>query len=294
MTTKTLGATVTIPVSHYSGCGNDFLMIDNREGQFSELSTDCIKNLCQPKKGAGVDGLIMVTHSTTADVAMKYYNADGNEAEMCGNGCRCLMQYLRQKRNYPRTRLLLETKLRDLVLSCDNSGISVQMGQIHEYGENIALEHEGKTYYAHHCNTGVPHLVIFTDKLDEVDVNGVGRTFRFHERFSPQGTNVNFVEPHLTHPQFTAHIRTYERGVERETLACGTGVTAAAFYLHKFHKFHSPISLQVRSGEWLQVLFDEHNGKIDNVILKGPATWIRDGQIDFDPQSQHVRLTFTS
>lgn len=294
MTTKTIATNaLNIPVSHYSGCGNDFLLIDNREGLVPELSISCIQKLCKAD-GKEVDGLIVVNASKSADVAMKYYNSDGNEADMCGNGVRCLMQFLRQKRNYPRTRCFLETRLRDLVISCDKQDISVSMGQVHEYGWDIPVEYEGKTYKAHHLNTGVPHIVIFVDDLEKVDVNGLGRYLRFHEKFGPQGTNVNFVQPILSEPEYTAHIRTYERGVERETLACGTGVTAAAYCLHKKHGFHSPISLRVQSGEWLQVLFEEQNGKIDNVILKGPATWIKDGTIELDPESLAFTLKFIS
>lgn len=293
MTVNTSPAkTLTIPVSHYSGCGNDFLLIDNREGLFPELSRDCINGLCQKGSGAGVDGLIIATHSTSADVAMRYYNCDGCEADMCGNGVRCLMQFLRQKRNYPRTRCLLETKFRDLLVSSDATDISVNMGTIHDYGWNIPLEHEGKTYMAHHVNTGVPHIVIFTENLDKVDVDTLGRTFRFHEKFSPQGANVNFVEVMPLQGKSTAHIRTYERGVERETLACGTGVTAAARCMHKLYNSGSPIRIQVQSKEWLQVLFEDVEGKLDNVILKGPATWVRDGHINLDPKSLHFDLKF--
>ncbi len=293
MITKIENKTLSIQVSQYSGCGNDFLLIDNREEHIPELSQECISALCQPKTGAGVDGLIIAAQSKSADVAMRYYNCDGKEAEMCGNGVRCLMQFLRQKRNYPRTRCLLETKLRDLVVTSDATDISVHMGIIHDYGWNIPLEHKGVTYLAHHVNTGVPHIVIFTKDLEKVDVDTIGRLFRNHEQFQPHGVNVNFVEPILTEPHFTAHIRTFERGVERETLACGTGVTAAARCLQKLHNYHSPISLRVQSGEWLQVLFEEIDGKLDNAILKGPACWIRDGHINLDCQSQHFTLKFT-
>ncbi len=294
MTNKTLDTkTMNIDVSHYSGCGNDFLLIDNRDGHIPEFTTDCIQNLCQQQTGAGVDGLIVVGSSKSADVAMKYYNADGKEADMCGNGVRCLMQFLRQKRNYPRTRCLLETRLRDLVISCDNQNVSVHMGTVHEYGWDIPVEYQGKTYKAHHLNTGVPHVVLFVDDVDSVDVDGLGRYVRFHEKFGPQGTNVNFVQQVHAEPEYTAHIRTYERGVERETLACGTGVTAAAYCLQKRAGFHSPISLRVQSGEWLQVLFEEVDGKLDNVIMKGPATWIKDGAINLDPENFSFTLTFS-
>ncbi len=278
MALKTDSSTLTIAASHYSGCGNDFLMIDNRELKIPELSKELIETLC---KARGVDGLIMIWPSKSADVAMKYYNADGLEADMCGNGTRCLMQFLRQKGHFPRTKLLLETKLRDLVITTDDQTVSVNMGCIHEYGWDIPLEYEGKTYLAHHLNTGVPHIVIFVDNLENVDVADIGRSFRNHPKFMPQGTNVNFVEVHAN----SAHIRTYERGVEAETLACGTGVCAAARCLQKLKGFTSPLSLRVQSGEWLQVELEEKNA-----VLKGPATWIADGKIELDMHAQKCVL----
>jgi len=282
----------SIPVSHYSGCGNDFLLIDNREGLVPELSGQVINQLCQPKTGAGVDGLIIVKSSKSADVAMKYYNCDGTEAEMCGNGVRCLMQYLRQKLSYPRTRCLLETKNRDLLVTMEANEIAVHMGEVQELGWNIPLEYHKNHFMLHHLDTGVPHVVIFVENLNALDVNKIGEHIRFHPRFAPAGTNVNFVEIALMGLQFSAHIRTYERGVERETQACGTGVTAAAYCLNKLHGFHSPISLCVRSNEWLQVLFEEQNGKLDNVTLKGPATWIRDGKVLLDAKNSRATVEF--
>lgn len=283
---------LSIPVSHYSGCGNDFLLIDNRERLIPELTSEVVAKLCQKECGAGVDGLIIVSSSKSADVCMKYYNCDGFEAEMCGNGVRCLMQYLRQKRSYPRTRCLLETKKRELLISVEANDVAVHMGEVHELGWNIELDYEGKTYCMHHVDTGVAHLVIFVQNLKKIDVERLGHFFRFHERFSPEGANVNFVEQTRTVNQYSAHIRTYERGVEHETLACGTGVTAAAYCLYKLHQFQSPISLCVKSGEWLQVLFEVQDGKLDNIILKGPATWIRDGVIDLDLKSLSFALQF--
>jgi diaminopimelate epimerase len=202
------------------------------------------------------------------------------------------MQYLRQKLHYPRTRCLLETKLRELLVTCEEDEVAVTMGQIDELGWNITLAFEDVRYTLHYLNTGVPHVVIFVEDLQAIDVNRVGRYFRFHEHFSPKGTNVNFVSLGLNQLPFSAHIRTYERGVERETLACGTGVTAAAYCLQRLYGFHSPISLQVQSGEWLQVAFVEVGSTLDNVTLKGPATWIADGQIELNVAAESFSLTF--
>jgi diaminopimelate epimerase len=283
--------TQEIAVSHYSGCGNDFLLFDNRHGNIPEFSSTLIADLCGPKMGAGVDGLIIVGPSHSADVSMKFYNSDGFEAEMCGNGVRCLMQFLRQKLSYPRTRCLLETKHRELLINTDGKDVAVQMGEVQEHGWNIELKYRDHTYKLSLLDTGVPHLVIIVDNVQEIDVADVGAYFRYHPHFAPKGANVNFVE---IRGDNTAHIRTYERGVERETLACGTGVTAAAYVLHKLFGFHSPISLRVQSGEWMQVLFElDHHGKVDVLTLKGPATWIRDGNLILDKNHTAFSLKFT-
>ena len=279
--------------SHYSGCGNDFLLFDNRKKELSQLTAKMVKSLCAVRGGAGVDGIILVSPSKNGDAAMNIFNRDGSEAEMCGNGVRCLMQFLRQKRSYPRERCLLETKLRDLIVTSDHHDIAVQMGIVHDYEWDIPLEFEGKQYTAHHLNTGVPHVVIFCDNVADIDVDKIGRHFRNHQKFQPQGANINFVQIIAHHEKFTACIRTYERGVERETLACGTGVTAAARCLQKVHNFQSPIALRVQSGQWLQVFFEENNGKFENVILKGPATWVRDGLLDLDPTNLQFTLNFS-
>lgn len=197
---------------------------------------------------------------------------------MCGNGVRCLMQYLRQKLAYPRNRCLLETKKRDILVSCDGTDIIVYIGKVHELGWDIALSYNDTAYHMHFLNSGVPHLVIFVEDVEAVDVEAVGRYFRYHPKFAPDGANVNFV----SHLNNSAEIRTYERGVEGETLACGTGVSASAYALHKMRGCQSPISFLVRSREWLTVLFEAHDGVIDNIALKGAATWIRDCQVQLD------------
>lgn len=277
-------------VSHYSGCGNDFLLINNRDGLLPEFSPDLVSRLCQLQNGTNIDGLILVGPSKSADVSMRYFNCDGHEAEMCGNGVRCLMQFLRQKLSYPRTRCLLETKKRELLIRCENDDIIVHHGRIEELEWNIKLPIGRKNYILHHLNSGVPHVVIFVPDVDLVDVQKVGAHFRHHPHFATAGTNVNFVEITNKKPPYSARIRTFERGVERETLACGTGVCAAGYALQRLHGFCSPISLQVRSQEWLQIDFELQENKVDNLSLKGPATWIRDLDISIDFLTSYASL----
>jgi diaminopimelate epimerase len=269
--------------SHYSGCGNDFLLLDNRQNELPALTTGIIQKLCQ---SSGVDGLILVCSSTKADLAMRFYNLDGSEAEMCGNGVRCLMQYVRQKLSYPRNRLLLETQKRDIAIFSDGLDVIVNIGSVVELGFNIELAHEDSTYKLHHFNSSVPHVVIFVEDIDAIDVQKLGSYFRNHPHFKPAGTNVNFVS--LT--TSGGHIRTFERGVEGETLACGTGVLASAYAMHKLFGYSTPISLQVRSADWLSVLFD----KTDSISLKGPAIWIRDAIVEFDSDSSDCSIYFSN
>lgn len=274
--------------SHYSGCGNDFLLIDNRQENLPEFSPDLISQMCQPEKGTTIDGLIIVGSSKNADVSMKFYNCDGKEAEMCGNGVRCLMQYLRQKLSYPRTRCLLETKARDLLIRFEDDEIIVHMGPVQALEWNVELVCGKNSYLLQHINSGVPHVVVFVPDVDQIDVQEIGAFFRSHPHFGPAGTNVNFVTITSQSPHRTAKIRTFERGVERETLACGTGVCATGYVLQKLYGFSSPIAFQTRSSEWLQVDFELQEGEIDNLTLRGPVKWIRDLPFSIDATTQRA------
>lgn len=256
-----------------------------------EFSPALIQRLCDPKTGAGVDGIIVVMTSKKADALMRFYNSDGFEAEMCGNGVRCLMQYMRQKLFYPRLRCLLETKKRDILLSTDGSEVCVQMGNMDELGWDISYTHNKTRYTMHHIDSGVPHLVIFVDDVERIDVAKVGRYFRNHARFKPQGTNVNFVSLAQDRGGLTGSIRTYERGVEAETLACGTGVTAAGYVLYKKLGYRTPITLRVRSGQTLCVAIEPRTTGAENIYLKGPADWVSDCTVAFDTEKQTCSLS---
>ncbi|MBS0654189.1 MAG: diaminopimelate epimerase, partial [Verrucomicrobia bacterium] len=193
-----------IAASHYEGCGNDFILIDNRQDLLPQFSPGLVRQLCQQEKGNPIDGLILVCSSKNADVSMKFFNCDGNEAEMCGNGVRCLMQFLRQKLSYPRTRCLLETKKRDLLIRCEDDEVVVHMGQITAIEWNIELACGSTKYLLQHVNSGVPHVVIFVPDVDAINVQEVGAYFRSHPHFGQAGTNVNFVEITNRAPPHTA------------------------------------------------------------------------------------------
>ena len=269
-------------VSHYSGCGNDFIVIDDRKKWFCEQNSSLISEICL--QSAKVDGLILVQSSTSAHFKMKFFNNDGHEASMCGNGIRALMRFLKEKLYFPHTKCSIETKNRILALECIGDLIRVEMGKIQELGWNILLQDpaDKNTHWTFHLlDSGVPHLVTFVPDVDAIDVAKVGSYFRHHPQFQPYGANVNFVAIEAR------KIRTFERGVEGETLACGTGATAAAYAMHKLYATQTPIALQVRSGDFLGLDIRD-----DGVGMTGPATWIRDALFSFTEDKKHFTLTF--
>jgi len=254
-----------IRVSHYSGCGNDFLIIDDRMEWFPATSTTLIQQLTHT---ANVDGLILVRKGQKNNFAMKYFNNDGKEASMCGNGLRCFYKFLREKIGSKETDETIEIGALLLEVKEAGQNVRVAMGKVEKLGWNIELDFNGKKWIWHHLNTGVPHIVTFVDDVDAVDVQVVGSFFRNHPQFQPAGTNVNFVDAE------NMRIRTFERGVEAETLACGTGCTAAGFACAKLKEKKLPIRLQVQSKEHLEI-----DVVHDKAFMTGPARWIRDGQL---------------
>lgn len=269
--------TSNLLVSHYSGCGNDFLIVDDRQALFPTQEDELIVELCRNQ--TQVDGLILLRNSLQADFQMRIFNSDGSEASMCGNGIRCLMRYIKEKLDVKKNSCAIEISGRILMLEAIGSNVRVEMGKIEELELNICLPFEEEIYSLHHLNSGVPHLVTFVDSLESRDIAKVGAYFRHHEKFRPNGANVNFVDIK------TKKIRTFERGVEAETQACGTGATAAAYALHKLHNIQPPILMQTLSGDFLEIDFSDNFAK-----MTGPATCIRDGALLLP----HFKLQFHS
>lgn len=270
-----------ISFSHYSGCGNDFILIDDRSEWFCKENAGLISELCQQK--AKVDGLILVQSSLLADFKMKFFNNDGSEASMCGNGIRTMARFIKEKLHFPHSKISIETKNRILTLEYIGELIRVEMGPIQELAWNIILSgpNEKNTSWTFHLlDSGVPHLVTFVEDVETIDVMKLGSYFRHHLRFQPHGANVNFVE------LSTCKIRTFERGVEGETLACGTGSTAAAYAMYKLYKVPSPISMQVRSQDFLQI-----DIKDKGAYMTGGAKWIRDVHMAHAKDNTHCTLT---
>lgn len=222
----------------YHGAGNDFILIDFRNASPLLDPALLARRLCARRLGIGADGLILLCPSEAADFKMRIFNADGSEPSMCGNGIRCLYDFV-QKREIIPSELKIETL--HGILTCRRNGeeIVVNLGAPEIIHWPIHLD-QGQLFV---LDTGVPHAVLFVDELDKVDVAEVGKKIRFHSQFAPQGVNVNFA---TIDPKGALSIRTYERGVEAETLACGTGAAAAAFVAMKHRGLPSPVFIQTR------------------------------------------------
>jgi diaminopimelate epimerase len=249
----------------YQGTGNDFVIIDNRTKTFPKENTDKISNICNRHFGIGADGLILLENDDQSDFKMVYYNADGNESSMCGNGGRCIVAFAKKLGIIDK-----KTSFNAIdgfhTASIEDTIVSLKM---------IDVEHiktgEGYTF----LDTGSPHHIEMVDSLIDYPVFEKGRSIR-HEMYGKEGSNVNFVEP-ISDNFF--RIRTYERGVEDETLACGTGVTAVAIAMHKNKATESNnVKLSVEGGE-LKVTFEVDDTAYRNVILSGPATFVFKGDI---------------
>lgn len=260
-----------------NGAGNDFVMLDNRNLSL-QLSNDVIAKLCDRHRGIGADGMLLVEPAADGgDFKMRYHNADGGEAEMCGNGARCFARYVNRLHDDGLSGLKFETLAG--MISADYLGeqVRINMSAPHSLKLNQELDVVGTPLLVHSVNTGVPHAVVFVEDLEGTDVHGLGAGLRYHEAFAPKGTNANFVK--ITGPG-SISIRTYERGVEGETLACGTGMVACALIAHELHGFTAPVSVLVRGGDTLQIGFEKTADGYKNVTLHGPADFVFEGEVE--------------
>ncbi len=260
-----------------NGAGNDFVMLDNRSLSL-QLSNDTIARLCDRHRGIGADGMLLVEPAAGGgDFKMRYHNADGGEAEMCGNGARCFARYVNRLHDDALAGLKFETLAG--MISADYLGekVRINMSTPHSLKLGQELDVAGTPLTVHSVNTGVPHAVVFVDDLETTEVHRLGAGLRYHEAFAPKGTNANFVK--ITGPG-SISIRTYERGVEGETLACGTGMVACALIAHELHGFSSPVSVLVRGGDTLQIGFEKQGREYHNVTLHGPADFVFEGEVE--------------
>lgn len=260
-----------------SGAGNDFVIIDNREpviepGQKRQF----VKKVCARKTSVGADGVIFIEPSERADFRWDFYNADGSTAEMCGNGGRCVARYAFEHGIASR-RLSFETLAGIITAEVDGPSVKVKLSTPRRPRQDMEIKLEDASCLVDALDTGVPHAVIYSDDVSREDIPRIGRGIRFHEAFAPAGTNVNWVQVLDPH---SLRIRTYERGVEGETLACGTGAVAAALLAARRHKVEPPIRVETRGGESLTVHFQNPaNGSFGDVFLEGMTKTTFEGVI---------------
>ncbi len=261
-----------------NGAGNDFIVIDNRDLSAS-LDQETIAALCDRHRGIGADGLLAVEPAEQgADFKFRYYNADGGEAEMCGNGARCFGRFTAALMEEEPERVTFETIAGTLAAELVDENVRIAMSEPKDLKLKTGAEVPGLYADLHFINTGVPHVVVFVDDLAAADVFNHGRDIRRHEAFAPAGTNANFAQV-LTRGHIA--IRTYERGVEDETLACGTGMVASALVHHLLTGAPSPIKVDVKGGDTLEIGFEKNaDGGFSNVTLTGPADFVFEGDIE--------------
>ena len=264
--------------------GNDFIIIENREPCLSgrQARTDnrrlsfLTKKICDRKFGVGADGMLVLEKSRIADIRMRIFNADGSEAEMCGNGARCVALWATENRE-PRTEnLTIETKAGIIRAQLKAGSVKIRLTNPKNIKLDLPIKVNNRTLKVNFIDTGVPHVVIFVQGLEKIDVFNLGRAIRYHQRFSPRGTNVDFVE--VTAGD-SINIRTYERGVEDETLACGTGSTAAALIFALKSASTGEVYVGTKSGEILKVYFQRSGNRFSEVWLEGRASIVFRGEI---------------
>src|SRR5881398_3204781 len=251
-----------------NGAGNDFVLIDNRAGEV-HLDRGQIARLCDRHRGIGADGILLLEEAANgADFRMRYFNSDGGEAEMCGNGARCFARFA-NKIAGAQEKISFETPAGVIAAELTGDLVTLHMTEPTDLRLNVMLRVGDENKTVHLVNSGVPHIVIPVQDLDDVDVQREGAAIRYHEMVSPKGANVNFIKKRGARQ---IAVRTYERGVENETLACGTGVVASALIFDATEKTDGPIGVLVRGGSELNVDFHRDSQRFTDVTLTGPRS----------------------
>ena len=257
-----------ITFDKYEGTGNDFVMIDNRNDFFPKNDSKLIARLCDRRFGIGADGLILLENDSISDFKMVYYNSDGNQSTMCGNGGRCLVAFAKKLKMIESSAIFIAIDGTHNATISDNNIVSLQMKEV-----NSVKTEPNYTF----LDTGSPHHIEMVPTISNLDIKSQGAAIRYNSLYGSAGANVNFVEQ-INEATFS--IRTYERGVEDETLSCGTGATAVAIAMNHIGKTNSnTIKINVQGGK-LEVSFDKKDSHYSNVFLKGPATFVFQGKIN--------------
>lgn len=269
-----------IPFVKYSGCGNDFVIFDTRSHPLILKDRAITQRLCHRTLGIGADGIILLKNGVESDYEMQIFNSDGSEAEMCGNGMRCLGHFIAEIDSHMHFSITCFQKRYTVRVNGTRVDVTMPAPQIVDM--TVEVDHKGKPLQMAFLDTGVPHVVLFTETIDQAPIHDVGPYLRYHPRFAPRGTNVNFAGLQKNGRIF---VRTYERGVENETLACGTGCAAVATTVKLKFGLKNPIETVTRTQDVLSFTFEERNSKIESMTMGGPARKIFSGQIDVESNS---------
>lgn len=270
---------VTVSFTKMSGAGNDFIMITNMGGCLDLDWPAFAAKYCTARTGIGADGVIVLEPDEDTDFAFRIFNADGSEAEMCGNGARCAAA-LAFDRAIAGESMHFRTLAGIIEARCSGTDTAIRMTDPSRVENRITLEVDGTRESVHFINTGVPHAIVFSDHLEEAPVEDMGRAIRRHRHFAPEGTNVDFVQ--ILGPN-RIQVRTYERGVEAETLACGTGAVASAICCFESGKISTtPVQVTMKGGE-LKIDFTRKEETYRDVWLMGPVVTVFTGEVILKP-----------
>jgi diaminopimelate epimerase len=286
------GNTEQIKFVKMTGAGNDFILIDNRLNEYQFQWSALAPILCQRRFGVGADGLLIIERGKKTPYRMLYYNADGSYGGMCGNGGRCVGKFLMRRL---KTQSLSFEAL-DYVYKSEvqqNNQILLEMKNPTEFKKNIVIPMNSGNLKGHYINTGAPHSVLFVNDLPTVieeflnsrGITEIGRAIRHSDVFQPDGTNVDFV---TIKNDNQISMRTYERGVEDETLACGTGAVACAVIASLVHNLQPPITVHTRGGQSLLVNFERRGEVVTNVVLIGSAEEVFEGSVMVDRSTNRI------
>lgn len=253
------------------GTGNDFIVFDNRDQKFTGSEADFFRRICQRRLAIGADGVILIEAGQIHPIRMRYFNRDGYEADMCGNGARCVAYFVRKKGMIDQDRFILEASDGIHTVQVSDDLVILELIQPKGYRTGLGIVRESELKEGGLINTGVPHYVLFVEHVDQIDVKKIGAGYAHHETF-PEGANIDFVQ-HVGKNRI--RFRIYERGVEDETYSSGTGCAASALIASKHFDFHSPVEVQTRGGD-LRVQFDV---EWKSVFLEGPVSIVYEGTL---------------
>lgn len=269
---------MNIPFWKMHGAGNDFIVVDDRKQTFPVANTEWIARIAARRTGVGCEGIILIQPSDKASVRMRFFNPDGNEVEMCGNGARCMARLAHEIGAAP-AEMTIDTVAGILKAYALGDNVRLQLTDPKDWRTDGKLEIDGRIIEYGFVNSGVPHTVVEVDDLDNCNVHELGAAIRYHEAFAPAGTNANFIK--TTGPQ-SLRIRTYERGVEAETLACGTGIVAGALIAARLQRVKPPVEITAASGDVLTVDFELIDDGARTVTLLGPAAHVFKGTLEYE------------